>query len=281
MISRRIEATGGLESVIVLRMLAAHAVPGMEVVDELAGRYQRVIEGPDGPYLISIVIDDRGVLITGMDDNPAEQARMDLLVRRWFDLDSDLGPVNRCLSTDPLLAPLVAARPRLRVLGHPNAFEAAIGTVLGQQVSVAAARTFAGRLVAAYGMIGPGRLLRFPTPEVLRDADPEELRAAVGLTGSRSRTVQAVAAAFAARGTSVPLSRSELVALPGVGPWTADYLAVKSGDRDAFTPGDLVLRRALGGMDARAASARAERWRPYRAYALFHLWVASAYLRSG
>ena len=279
MIIRRIEATGGLESVIVLRMLAAHAVPGLEVVDEPAGRYERVIEGPEGPYLMSIVIDDRGVQIASADLSPAEQARTDVLVRRWFDLDSDLGPVNRRLSADPLLAPMVAARPRLRVLGHPIPFEAAIGTVLGQQVSVAAARTFAGRLVAAYGMSGPGRLMMFPRPEVLRDADPEELRAVVGLTGSRSRTVQAVAAAFADRGTLLPLSRSELLALPGIGPWTADYLAVTSGDRDAFTPGDLVLRRALGGVDARAASARAERWRPFRAYALFHLWVASAYLR--
>ena len=128
--------------------------------------------------------------------------------------------------------------------------------MLGQQVSVAAARTFAGRLVAAYGMIGPGRLMMFPRPDVLRDADPEELRAVVGLTGARARTVQAVAAAFADRATLRPLSRSELVALPGIGPWTADYLAVTSGDRDAFTPGDLVLRRALGGVDARAASAR-------------------------
>ena len=172
MISRRIEAAGGLEAVIVLRMLAAHAVPGMEVVDQPAGRYERVVEGPDGPYLIRIVIDDRGLLIASTNDDPAEQARMDLLVRRWFDLDSDLGPVNRCLSTDPLLAPLVATRPRLRVLGHPNAFEAAIGTVLGQQVSVAAARTFAGRLVAAYGMVGPGRFMRFPTPAALAMPNP-------------------------------------------------------------------------------------------------------------
>ena len=281
MTSWRIEATGGLEPVIVLRMLAAHAVLGLEVVDEPAGRYERVIEGTDGPYLMSMVIDDRGVLIRSTDEHPAQPARLDLLVRRWFDLDSDLGPVNRRLSADPLLAPLVNARPRLRVLGHPIPFEAAIGAVLGQQVSLAAARTFAGRLVAAYGTIGPGRLMRFPTPDVLRDADPDELRAAVGLTGSRSRTVQAVAAAFADRGILRPLGRSELVALPGVGPWTADYLAVRSGDRDAFTPGDLVLRRALGGLDARAASARAERWRPFRAYALAHLWVTSAYLRPG
>ena len=212
------------------------------------------------------------------DLDPAEQVRTDRLIRRWFDLDSDLGPVNQRLSADPLLAPMVEARPRLRVLGHPIPFEAAIGTVLGQQVSVAAARTFAGRLVAAYGRSGPGGLMTFPRPEVLRDAEPEELRAAVGLTGSRSRSVQAVAAAFAERGTRSPLGRSELLALPGIGPWTADYLAVTSGDLDAFTPGDLVLRRALGGVAAPAASARAERWRPFRAYALSHLWVTGAYL---
>ena len=154
-IGRRIEANGGLESGIVLRMLAAHAVPGLEVVDEPAGRYERVIEGPDGPYLMSIVINDRGVEISSADVNPAEQARLDVLVRRWFDLDGDLGPVNRRLSADPVAGATGRRAPRLRVLGHPMPFEAAIGTVLGQQVSVAAARTFAGRLVAAYGRPGP------------------------------------------------------------------------------------------------------------------------------
>ncbi len=257
-------------------MLASHAVPGIEAIDQATGRYTRVVEGPRHPYLVDLTFDDGGLTIDSHDDEPDEQRRLDALVRHWFDLDSDLDPVNRHLGQDPLLGPLIAARPALRILRHPMPFEAAVGTVLGQQVSVAAARTFGGRLVAAYGSAGPEGWRRFPTPATIRDAEPEELRAAVGLTAARSRTVQAVAAAYASSGGQ-PLARAELLALPGVGPWTVDYLGVRAGDPDGFTPGDLVLRRAMGNLDARAAVRRAEAWRPFRAYALFHLWVASAY----
>jgi 3-methyladenine DNA glycosylase/8-oxoguanine DNA glycosylase len=226
-----------------------------------------------------------------------EARELDGRTTRGLDLDTDLAPVNASLRRDPVLAPLVSARPGLRIVGYLTHFEAAATTVLGQQVSLAAARTFAGRLVAAFGADGPGGLRLFPEPGTIAALDPEELRAAVGVTRARARTVHSVAAALAAASAPVPapvpagrppghgigdggfpLSRAELLALPGIGPWTADYLAVRAaGDRDAFAPGDLVLRRALGGITAREAAARAERWRPYRAHALFHLWTAAAY----
>ena len=132
--------------------------------------------------------------------------------------------------------------PGLRRIRYPESFEAAISTVLGQQVSLAAARTFAGRLVAAYGEPGPGGLTAFPAPERLAAAELEELRSAVGITGSRARTVLAVAELFARTGSwPVPLPREQwderaaaLLALPGIGPWTVAYLRMRLfGDPDA------------------------------------------------
>ena len=146
---------------------------------------------------------------------------------------------------------MVEARPRLRVLGHPIPFEAAIGTVLGQQVSVAAARTFAGR---------PGGGVREERTRRPDDVSRPGGAARCGPRGasrcaSASRVpdpgrVQAVAAAFAERGTRLRSAGANSSALPGIGPWTADYLAVTSGDRDAFTPGDLVLAGRSAGSHA-------------------------------
>ena len=196
-----------------------------------------------------------------------------------------------------MLAPLVAARPGLRVVGSTDGWETAVTTVLGQQVSVAAARTFAGRLVA---LLGPpadpslagtddgagdpdGRPRTFPSPQAVAAVDPARLASAIGLTGARARTVRALAEA-AADGLALgpdadPATvRAELLALPGIGPWTVDYLALRAlGDRDACPSSDLVLRRALGGITAREVEAVSQRWRPWRAYAVTHLWTEAAY----
>jgi 3-methyladenine DNA glycosylase/8-oxoguanine DNA glycosylase len=142
-------------------------------------------------------------------------------------------------------------------------------------VSLAAGRTFAGRLVEAFGNPGPDGFVSFPRPAILAAADPEELRSAVGLTSARARTVLALSRAW--HDSDGQVCWSELLRIPGIGPWTVDYLAVRFGDRDAFTPGDLVLRRALGGIPAREAEALSEAWRPYRAYALVHLWTEAVY----
>ncbi len=275
----RLAARGLFAPDLVLRMLAAHAIPGVEEVDPAAALYRRVLTLPSGPTLITLAFDESGVRIAApaAERPTAESAVVEARVRRWFDLDADLGAVERVLGADPRLAPLLAARPGLRVLEYPERFEAAVVTVLGQQVSVAAARTFAGRLVAAYGTEGPGGFRCFPSPTRLAGADLAELRAAVGVTWSRARTLQAVAGAFCARPAGP--SRPELLDLPGIGPWSADYLDVRAaGDRDGFVPADLVLRKALGSVTAREAAALAEPWRPFRAYALFHLWLSRAYL---
>ncbi|QIK84870.1 DNA-3-methyladenine glycosylase 2 family protein [Sanguibacter sp. HDW7] len=198
-------------------------------------------------------------------------------VTRWFRLDDDTRPAEARLAADPLLAPLVAARPGLRPLGHPEPFEAAVTAVLGQQVSLAAARTFAGRLVDAFGSPGPAGLRAFPDAGTLASVPVDELRAALGVTGARARTLAGLALAVAGGLDLRAAGREELLALPGVGPWTADVLALRLGADDVVCAGDLVLRRTLDLPDTRAVERRAEAWTPYRSTALWHLWAAAVY----
>lgn len=273
-------ANGVIEAGPMLSLLANHFIPGCEVPHRQGLSHTRLLSSAGGHHAVTLTIGSRGVDV----DTSAPVEELPYLaatIRRWLDLDADLEAVARALAPDTLLGPLVSRRPGLRAVGYPEPFEAAIMTVLGQQVSVTAAGTFAGRLAAAYGTPGPAGLTIFPTPEVLAAAPAEELRSAVGVTGTRGATVQHVARAFR---DGLTLSgdhaavRAELLAIPGIGQWSADYLAVRVlGDRDAFTPGDLVLRRAMGNPSIREAEAIAERWRPHRAYALFHLWTEATY----
>ena len=269
------------ESAVALAVLAAHTIPGSESTDLAAGTHTRLIPTPSGPAWVTIGFEADHVLVrTATQTDPAVVTPV---IRRWLDLDADLDGVRQALGADLLLGPLVAARPGLRVIGHPNGFAAAMTTVLGQQVSLAAARTFAGRLVAAYGSPGPAGLTVFPTPQRLAQVTVDELRLAVRIPASRARTLLALAAACAAGlrleadGDHADIRR-RLLALPGIGPWTADYLAVRVlGDRDAYPAGDLVLRRALGGVTEKTAVRMAAAWSPFRAYALFQLWTQAVY----
>jgi AraC family transcriptional regulator, regulatory protein of adaptative response / DNA-3-methyladenine glycosylase II len=196
--------------------------------------------------------------------------------RRLFDLDADPLAVDETLGADPRLAPSVRRHPGLRVPGAVDGFELLVRAVLGQQVSVAAARTFAGRLVQRCGrpLATPRGSLTaaFPDAAAVADADLDGL----GLTGARTRTLRAVAETVAAGRLVIdPVAdrgevRARLLELPGIGAWTADYVAMRAlGDPDAFPSTDLVLRRALDGDDP----TRPDRWRPWRAYAAMHLWL--------
>ncbi|QDZ16616.1 DNA-3-methyladenine glycosylase 2 family protein [Humibacter ginsenosidimutans] len=264
-----------------LRSLVNHSVPGVERVDLDDGTVTRLLRTASGLVPVTVAVLDDGVRILGGGDAETTE-----IVREWFDLDTDIDAVGEAFAGDAVLGPLVRERPAVRVIGHPDAFEAAVQTVLGQQVSLAACRTFTGRLAAAYGAPGPGELLAFPEARVVADADLDQLRAAVGIPLARARTVIAVAAAFAdglrvRRGEDAATVRSALLALPGIGPWTVDYLALRVlRDPDAYPVGDLVLRRALGGVTPAAASELGERWRPWRAYATMQLWTADAFSRT-
>ncbi|WP_456788733.1 DNA-3-methyladenine glycosylase family protein [Cellulomonas sp. P5_C5] len=258
-----------------LASLVAHAVPGVETVDGDVVR--RVVRVGDEPALVEVTLGPDEIAVRS---TAGSQAELEALATSWFGLADDLDTVRDAFEDDAVLGPLVRARPRLRILGHPDGFEAAVTTVLGQQVSLAAARTFGGRLAAAYGDPGPGGLTTYPTPARLASVDVGELQSVVRVTHARARTVHALARACA-DGLSLgsPDVRDDLLALPGIGPWTADYLALRVlGDRDAMPVGDLVLRRALGAGTVADVTRLAEQWRPLRAFAAVHLWTSTAYV---
>jgi AraC family transcriptional regulator, regulatory protein of adaptative response / DNA-3-methyladenine glycosylase II len=267
----------------VLASLAAHAIPGLEATDHEARTHSRLLYGASRPLLARVTFAADCVELTLDTDDPLERAHAAKTVRNWLDLDARPDAIAAALGPDPIIGPLVAARPGLRVIGYVDGFEGAAMTVIGQQVSLAAARTFAGRFVAAFGEAGPRGWRAFPAPHAVAARSPEEIQRAIGLTGARARTLHALAEACAgglriAPGADPAEVRAKLLALPGIGPWTADYLAMRAlGERDAFPAGDLVLQRALGVRNVREVAALAERWRPYRAYASFHLWTEHAY----
>jgi AraC family transcriptional regulator of adaptative response / DNA-3-methyladenine glycosylase II len=259
-----------------LASLVLHAVPGVESVTDSTVR--RLVPLGGNPVPVDATLSPDRVELSAPAGTPAELTD---LADRWFGLADDLAAVRAAFEDDEAVGPLVRARPGLRILGHLNGFECAVTTVLGQQVSLAAARTFAGRLASAYGEPGPGGLTVFPSPAQLAAVDPVELQAAVRITHARARTLHALARACADGLTlapGAPDARARLLALPGIGPWTVDYLALRVlGDRDALPVGDLVLRRALGLGSTAEVARTAEHWRPLRAYAAMHLWAAVAF----
>jgi AraC family transcriptional regulator, regulatory protein of adaptative response / DNA-3-methyladenine glycosylase II len=187
---------------------------------------------------------------------------------------TDPAAADAHLSGDRYLGPLIAARPGLRMPGTVDGGELAIRAVLGQQVSLAAARTLAGRLVAAAGerLAEPAGSLThlWPAPEAIVEAAP-----GLPMPRARQRTIAAVARALTDGLRLEPGddAREQLLAIPGVGPWTADYIAMRAlGDPDAWLPTDVGVRRALARIGARPGHADA--WRPYRAHAVRHLWAA-------
>jgi AraC family transcriptional regulator of adaptative response / DNA-3-methyladenine glycosylase II len=206
-------------------------------------------------------------------------------LRRLFDLDAQPDLIAAQLGADPDLAARVGVRPGLRVPGAFDGFETAARAVLGQQVSVGAATTLAGRLAAEFGepIDTPHRELNrvWPVADRLARA-PAEAIAGLGILPSRARTLRMLAAA-AARGelTLSPIADvrpalQRLEQLPGIGPWTAQYVAMRAlGWPDAFPESDLGIRKALGGVSIAEVRRRSERWQPWRAYAAMHLWVST------
>jgi len=269
-----------------LEFLRQRAIPGIERVAN--GCYSRTIEVDGEQGTVSVGPGEGHALRAGIrfpkvSTLPVIIARL----RRVFDLAADPLPIAAHLATDPVLAPLVAKRPGLRLPGAWGGFELAIRAVLGQQISMSAAVRLAGRLVAAHGkpMPAPGRDLThiFPGPEVLAVAD----LTAIGMPRSRAATISAVAAAVIAdsdffgakHGLDEAVQR--LRAIRGVGEWTAQYIALRQlREPDAFPAADLGLMRALANDRGRRPTtdellARAEKWRPWRGYAAQHLWAAA------
>jgi AraC family transcriptional regulator, regulatory protein of adaptative response / DNA-3-methyladenine glycosylase II len=277
-----------------LAFLRNRALPGVEVVDETS--YRRVFGTPDAPGWLRVT---RWPLAPGA--APAHALRLEVYgsrpavllslvnrVRRLFDLDADPEAIAGALAGDPILRPFVGRCPGRRLPGGWDGFEVAVRAIVGQQVSVAAARTIASRLVAAVGTALPVDLAAvgfthlFPQPAALVDAD----LTGIGLTRDRAHTIRQMARALVEGRVDFGREQTldEFVArwtrLSGVGPWTAHYIAMRAlSHPDAFPAEDLVLRRAVGGsgpaVSARDLRLRAEAWRPWRAYAVMHLWSAA------
>jgi AraC family transcriptional regulator of adaptative response / DNA-3-methyladenine glycosylase II len=197
----------------------------------------------------------------------AHEEEIVVRVGRMFDVDADSRAISRRLRRDPLLAPLDRARPGIRVPGAWDAFELGVRAVVGQQVSVAAARSLLTKIATERGERMDDGWILFPDAARLAEAP-----LGGGMPRSRIATLHALAAGVATGAVSLD-STGSLQSVRGIGEWTASYVAMRvHGDRDAFLSGDLVLRKMAGGISARELSARAEAWRPYRAYACLLLW---------
>jgi len=278
-----LQARAPFNSETLLAFFRARAIPGLETVGEEHYARSLCIGGQPGLVICRPQTEPPGVQVILR--GPARQAILEVSarVRRLFDLDADLPGINHHLGEDPLLAPLIEQQPGLRVPGCWDRFEFAVRAVLGQQISITAARTIAGRLVARCGLplsddlaAGTGITHLFPQPADMAGQAMTEL----GLPGRRADTLARVAGRFAETGFSEldgTTLLEHLAALRGIGPWTLNYLALRAlGDPDAFPANDLGLLKAsaqLGGpQDAKALTRHAERWRPWRAYAAQYLW---------
>lgn len=295
-----------------LTYLAKRAIPGVE---EVVGKcYRRTVVLPHSQGVIELEPTEKTHAIQ-LRLQLSDLSDLSMLVQRcrqFFDLDAVPAAIADVLGSDPLLAPLVSARPGLRIPGAVDGFELAVRAILGQQVSVAGARTLAGRIVKTLGVplgrsgggivgctstfgsnpvmsVPPDQLEQtqgtlshyFAAPQAIAQADLQGL----GLTKTRIVALQALGQAVAQEGLELHRNAdreqtiTRLLQLPGVGPWTASYIAMRAlGDPDAFPLADLGLKRAFEqqgvAADLRSIERRAEAWRPWRAYATHHLWAS-------
>jgi AraC family transcriptional regulator of adaptative response / DNA-3-methyladenine glycosylase II len=249
-----------------IEFLALRATPGVETVTPAL--YHRTIsmDGKAGEIVVRPLPRKNCLELQVRYPDPAVLFRIVERVRRIFDLGADPAEVARHLKKDPILAPVIRRHPGLRVPGCWDGFEIAVRAILGQQVSVKAATTLAGRLAREFGCPVQGEEgVLFPSAADLASADLTR----VGITRQRAKSIQELALAVA-RGEivfdgSVDAERFEgkITMVPGIGPWTAQYIAMRLGEPDAFPSGDLYLRDA---------AQRADAWRPWRAYAAMYLW---------
>ncbi|MCQ4307837.1 DNA-3-methyladenine glycosylase [Pseudomonas stutzeri] len=266
---------------------ALRLLPGVEALD--ANRYSRTVRMDGSVGWISVrPLPDQDAIELTMSDSLHEHApTLVSHVRKMFDLDIDPAAVARHFIDDPQLGPLVVANPGLRLPSAFNPFEQAVRAIIGQQVTVKAAVTITRRLIERLGSELPrstaskaaGLLTLFPSPEAIAQAQLDN----IGMPGKRVATLQRLAAAVAegALELQVQDGADELIRrlcmLPGIGPWTAEYIALRGfGEADAFPAADLGLLKAplwgSEGITAKQLLARSQAWRPWRAYAAVHIW---------
>jgi AraC family transcriptional regulator of adaptative response / DNA-3-methyladenine glycosylase II len=272
-----------------LAFLRTRALPGVELVDEHS--YARVFGPADAPGWLRVSAwpnDEHALKLELHCPQPTQLLSVVTKLRRMFDLDANPQAIADTFRCDAILGPLITRRPGLRLPGGWDGFEIAVRAILGQQISVAAARTLATRIVQRWGeplplspMTGLERL--FPTPAALAQADLRE----IGLTTTRATTVCGMAQALLDGQVDFRAEQSldefvaRWIALPGIGEWTAHYIAMRAlSDPDAFPAADLILRRKAtndaAALSTKALTQRADAWRPWRAYAVIHLWRSAS-----
>ncbi len=265
---------------------AMRATPGVEAADRSGYRRTIAVDGEVGQIHIRPIQGESALMLQVVFPDSRPLFHIVERVRRIFDLAADPEDIASHLRRDPALAPTLAAHPGLRLPGAWDGFELAIRAILGQQVTVKGASTLSGRLAEAFGerlSVSDGPIILFPTPAALAEADV----GSIGLPKARARTIRALAEAVCSGDVTFDAAldpqtlERRLTALPGIGNWTAQYVAMRAlNEPDAFPATDLGLIRsaeALGiATTAKELSAHAEAWRPWRAYAAQYLWRAEA-----
>jgi AraC family transcriptional regulator of adaptative response / DNA-3-methyladenine glycosylase II len=261
-----------------LRFLSARATPGVERVEPELYRRSIELNGSSGYFELSLDADNDALLARIEFPDPRALSFIIERIRAQFDLSADWATIARCLSNDPMLAQRMEREPGLRVPGSWNGFELAVRAILGQAVTVRGATELAGRIARRFGKpFTPARGLEFlfPSAATLAEAD----FAGIGLTGARSEAIRGLAKAVCERRISfegivdVEAFLKQLCEIPGIGNWTAQYVAMRAiGEPDAFPSSDLGLLRGAGTRDPRNLERRAETWRPWRAYAAMYVW---------
>jgi DNA-3-methyladenine glycosylase II len=258
-----------------LAFLRARATPGVETVTGTS--YTRTIGDEHGPQTLSVCYDgESAALQVACSGNAGLQSAITERIRQLFKIDVNTAPIETFLARDKWLARFVSRQPGLRVPGGWCAFEVAARAILGQQISVPAATTLMGRLVRAAGIRLSETAWIFPSPVQVLESDLTLL----GVPGSRLETLKSLAAFFAEHGDDCVQQtdgQSRLLAIKGIGKWTAGYILMRtSADHDHWPEGDLVLRKALSRRKALIAPAQMEqafrRWSPYRSFATIHIW---------
>jgi AraC family transcriptional regulator, regulatory protein of adaptative response / DNA-3-methyladenine glycosylase II len=277
----------------VLAFLGARATPGVESSDHSGRRYAQAIRVGQYTGVVEIAPDPADdVTLTATISSSLIPAASEIhtRLRELLDLDVDLAAIRSTLGKDQRLAPLLAARPHLRVPGCLDRFSLVVRAVLGQQVSVRGASTLAGRLTRLVAeplqtASSPDGLTHLPiTAERLADATIAEI-ASAGMPRARAECLHALGRAAASGIVPELASATEcsdpedfmrrFMTLPGIGPWTASYVAMRALRwTDAFPDGDLALRKAMGGIKTAELRRAADQWRPWRAYAVRHLWAS-------
>lgn len=292
-LSLRLAARPPFDGAGVVRSIADHAIPDVERIEwDPEGRpcaTERWMALPGGPARVRVALDSQnpGIWVTARLTTLADVAPLTARVRRWFDLDADAEAIDAALSTDPDLRPLVTGTPGIRIPGAVDPAETLLRTMIGQQISLGAARTTLGRIAAEVAALS-GRaphtdaLRPFPTPAELAEHAPAVLRGPAVRVAAVRRTAEELAEGTLTLdvGMSAADMRGTLLARPGIGPWTADYVTMRVlGAPDVLLSTDLVLLRVLQtrGLAAspRDAEALGRRWAPWRSYATLHWWQAA------